>query len=168
MLRALAVAAGMAFLVACGSSKSEDLLAGRPQQTNSSEDETPPPAAPVSDAGNASGDAGSANADAATGPAHDAGPVNNCLALRTEVDRLRPDAINCSLTAMDLQCAKTVDDVCCKLWVTSADSTAVKKFSDAVDKFKDAKCNVNCANVACTDGPTLCTPVSGARGTCAQ
>ncbi|MFO0673171.1 MAG: hypothetical protein U0235_26730 [Polyangiaceae bacterium] len=159
MLRLSVAAVGLAIaLAACGASSTTDTFPSADAGSSES----------VSDAANGGSTAVDAalppnprTVDAATG-------ANRCDRLLADVDRLRAEAMTCSLTVLDPQCNQLVDDVCCKLVVSNSTMT-VAKFEVAVRAFKDAKCTIDCKAVTCPDAPTkLCQPMSGGKGSCSQ
>lgn len=157
MLRFALVVLGPLALFACSASSSTEILS---------------PATADAGGGDLVGDAaigGSTAVDASAAPrAMDAGAANRCDRLLADVDRLRAEAITCSLTLLDTQCDQLVDDVCCKL-VVSGSSMNVAKLELAVRAFKDAKCTIDCKAMTCPSAPTkVCQPMSGSKGSCDQ
>lgn len=159
MLRLFLAVLGLLALAACGASSSSEILG-----TSSASTADGGPGDSVDAA------TGSAAADASA-PAPrlgDAGSANRCDRLLADVERLRAEAIGCSLTELNPQCDQLVDDVCCKL-VVSGSSMNVAKLELAVRAFKDAKCTVDCKAIACPNAPSkVCQPMSGSKGSCEQ
>lgn len=150
---------------ACGSATSDDAFGrGQPQTTESKPGDV---LAERTDAGALASDAGAVR-EAAAPPTADASASSSCQALLAQIDQLRPNAAACSFTDPGVQCAQSVADVCCPLFVTSKSTQATKSFIAAVEALRKSKCKVDCQAIDCSSGPSLCLPSSGARGSCQQ
>lgn len=158
----------LAVLAACGSSTIDDTFSGSAARTNSA----------AQDAGAEDRDAseqdpnptltGAGPADAAPAPANARDAGDPCIALRAQVDRLRPEAMSCTITSLQPQCNLLVADVCCMVVVTK-ETPSTKNFVDAVKAFKAASCTVDCSKAHCSTAPSyVCQPMSGSKGTCQQ
>jgi hypothetical protein len=112
------------------------------------------------------GDAGLLDGSTADAPDDaDAGP--SCAELSAELDKLRADARTCCPVCKSIQCAFSVQDVCCPISITADSAPA---FSAAVAKFK-AACPVACPAIVCPVAPSkICQAVDpgspSSRGVC--
>lgn len=168
MLRLPTVSIAVALaLAACGSSTTDDTFAGSAARTNSAEQD----AAVADPAGEEAQNptlSGPGPADAGAPPPHVRDAGDPCIALRAQVDRLRAEAMSCTITSLQPQCNVLVADVCCKIVVTK-ETTSTKNFVDAVRAFKAASCTVDCSKAQCSTAPSyVCQPMSGSKGTCQQ